>query len=79
MDRQNTSISFSVRKIRDNSPLWKVFNFFINNYGLEINSKQKTILFFQKIRILSKILTYCFALVFVLGFGVYSAHDVIFY
>lgn len=53
--------------------------FFINNYGLEINSKQKLILFFQKIRILSKILTYCFALVFVLGFGVYSAHDVIFY
>ena len=53
--------------------------FFINNYELEINSKQKLILFFQKIRILSKILTYCFALVFVLGFGVYSAHDVIFY
>ena len=48
MDRQNTSISFSVRKIRDNSPLWKVFNFFKNNYGLEINSKQKLILFFQK-------------------------------
>ena len=79
MDRENTSIFFSVRKFRDNSPLWKVFNFFINNYGLEINSKQKLILFFQKIRILSKILTYCFALVFVLGFGVYSAHDVIFY